>query len=557
MPATVRPLILALTLTACPGDPGGDDTGASGSSGAPQTTADEPTSTASIAPTTGEPGTATTAADTTGDDTTGPAPLPLPPLADAVPLTDEQVRNPVHARDEELVFDPRLPADLTQMLAMGYGEVAIEAGEPVLPRTLDESEPPAPGPAPKLLTRFVHLADVQLSDDESPARLASFDQFADGAYRPQEGHLCRMLNAAARTINRIHKDRPLGFVLLGGDNTDNSQGNELAWFLGVLDGAPAVECDSAVDDDPVPGPDNDPKDPFAPVGLDIPWRWVTGNHDILRQGTWPTAEFIDEPTSASADNGTRDWSQPGAPIVMGKIPADPMRAFVTELEQLMKVAADGDGHGITEGALALGRAFYTFDIEGTPLRIFVMSTASATGSSKGLIRQADIDAIIEPTLQAAAADDKLVLITSHHRSGSLNNGTEPGLPVGMEFADALLADDWISYLGTHPHVIMHLAAHSHRMSVTGMLPLGGHAYWEMASPALADFPHEMRLVEIWDQDNDFLSIRSIAFDFVTDDDPIADIGRTIGVADFIAGWEGDGRGDGPEARNVELWIPKP
>lgn len=525
-------------------------------------TSDTPdgTSTGAVEPTTG--GTTGTTGDpegssSGGDTSTGPQLDPLPPLDGPVPLTDEQLRVPVHARDEERLLDPRVPAELQQLLDEGYGEVELQPGEPVLPRTLDDTPAPAPGPDPKLLARFVHLADTQLSDDESPARLVLFDEAASGAFRPQEGHLCRMLNAAARTVNRIHQDRPLDFVLLGGDNTDNAQGNELAWFLGVLDGAPQVHCDSAVDDDPVPGPDNDPKDPFAPVGLDIPWRWVTGNHDILRQGSWATASYKKEPVGTSATGGTRDYGMPGSPIVTGEVLADPARAFLSELEQLTQLAGAGDGHGIDDDVLALGRAFYTFDVEGTPLRIFVMSTAAATGSSKGLIRQADIDAVIEPTLQQAAADDKLVIVTSHHRAGSLFNGTEPGFPVGMEFPDALTTDDWVAYLGDHPHVLMHLAAHTHVMSALAMQPMGGHAYWELTSPALADFPHELRLIEVWDQDNGFLTIETIAFDFVTDGDPVAEAGRTMGVADFTSAWEGDGRGAGPEHRNVALWIAKP
>jgi hypothetical protein len=107
------------------------------------------------------------------------------------------------------------------------------AGEPVLPRTLDDSDPPAPGASPELLARFVHLADTQLSDDESPARLVTSTS-QSGAFRPEEGYLCRMLNATVRTINRLHEDLPLDFVLLGGDNTDNAQTNELEWFMGVL-----------------------------------------------------------------------------------------------------------------------------------------------------------------------------------------------------------------------------------------------------------------------------------------------------------------------------------
>jgi 3',5'-cyclic AMP phosphodiesterase CpdA len=346
-------------------------------------------------------------------------------------------------------------------------------------------------------------------------------------------------------------------VLLGGDNTDNAQTNELEWFMGILDGAPKVECDSALDDDLVPGPDNDQKDPFGPVGLDIPWRWVTGNHDILRQGTWPISSFMKEPTGDNASGGTRDYSQPGSPIVTGTVPADPRRAFLSEADQLQRLAAAGDGHGITAEAMALGRAYYTFDIEGTPLRVFVISTAAATGSSQGLIRQLDIDTLIEPALQAAAAADKYVIVTSHHRSASMHDGTEPGLGVGTAFPDALTTEDWISYLGTHPHVIMQLAAHSHTMSVIAQEPLGGHAYWEMVSPSLADFPHQLRMLEIWDQDNGFLTIRSVAFDIVTEGDPLAETGRTVGYLDYTSGWNSDGRGKTPEDRNVELWIAKP
>ncbi len=549
--ARAASLVLGLALTACNSPDAGDTSDASSSSG-PSTGDGTTTGTTTPTPTTGSDDTSSSEGGTTEV-----GPEPLPPLDKPVPLTTDERREPSHPVDVDKLFDPRIPADLAQMLAEAFDAWTLTAGEPVLSRTLDGAAAPAPGPAPKLLTRFVHLADTQLSDDESPARLVNLDQVADGAFRPQEGHYCRMLNAAARTVNRLHEDLPLDFVLLGGDNTDNAQTNELEWFMGILDGAAKIECDSALDDDLVAGPDNDQKDPFGPVGLDVPWRWVTGNHDLLRQGTWATAGFKSEPTGDNAVGGTRDYSQPGSPIVTGEVPADPKRAFISEAEQLAAIAAAGDGHGISPEAMALGRAYYTFDIEGTPLRIFVISTAAATGSSKGLIRQLDIDALIEPALQAAAAADKYVIVTSHHRASSLNDGTEPGLGVGMAFDDALTADDWVSYLGAHPHVIMHLAAHTHVMSVTPQTPLGGHPYWEMASPSLADFPHQLRMLEVWDQDNGFLTIRSVAFDTVTDGDPLAEAGRTIGYVDYTSGWTGDGRGQAPEDRNVELWIAKP
>jgi len=343
-PSTIRStrgLALAATLLAgcpAPGDDtsDGDSSSSSSTSGVPTSSTGTPTSD------TGAP-TSDTGDDSSSSGTTGPALEPLPPLASEVPLTDESLRTPTHAVDPDKLLDLRIPADLTAALEQGYGDITLEPGEPVLARTLDDGPAPAPGPNPQLLVRFVHLADAQIADDESPARLASFDQISEGAFRPQEGHLCRLLNAAVRTINGVHVDRPLDFVLLGGDNTDNAQTNELEWFIGVLDGAPAVECDSAVDDDIVAGPDNDPKDPFAPVGLDVPWRWVSGNHDLLRQGSWPIAKYLNEPLGTAATGGTRDYSMPGAPIIMGDVPADPARAFISEADQLTRLALASDG----------------------------------------------------------------------------------------------------------------------------------------------------------------------------------------------------------------------
>jgi hypothetical protein len=547
--------LLGATLLACNGSSGEGDEASSGADAS--TTGGgtlTPTTTGQDASSSEGGGTSGDAETTTGS-TSEPLPEPLPPLAGPVVMSDVKRREPTHAVDDEKLLDMRVPEDVEQALADGYGDVALVDGEPVLPQTLDGLDPPAPGASPKLLARFVHLADTQLSDDESPARLVDFDHIQSGAFRPEEAYLCRMLNATVRTINRLHVDLPLDFVLLGGDNTDNAQTNELEWFLGILGGAPVVECDSADDNDPVPGPDNDPKDRFAPVGLDVPWRWVTGNHDILRQGTWPVADWMGEPIGTTATGGTRDWSLPGGPIVNGKVLADPLRRFHSEAEMIQRISESGDGNGIDAEALALGEAYYTFDVEGTPLRIFVLNTSAATGGSKGLIRQAEIDETIEPILQKAADDDKLVIITSHHRADSLSNGSEIG--IGMAYDDALTSAEWVDYVGTHPHVILHLAAHSHTMHVQPRTPMGGHAYWDMASPAMSDFPSAVRLVEVYDQDNGFLTIRSVAFDFSTEDDPLAADGQTRAVADYTSFWTGDGRGADPEDRNVELWIAKP
>ena len=74
--------------------------------------------------------------------------------------------------------DSRSPAEpdaLQAMVAEGYAETSIGPGESHQARGFGGATPPAPGPEPRMLVRFAHLTDFQLVDDESPARLASFD----------------------------------------------------------------------------------------------------------------------------------------------------------------------------------------------------------------------------------------------------------------------------------------------------------------------------------------------------------------------------------------------
>ncbi|WP_104987551.1 metallophosphoesterase [Sorangium cellulosum] len=487
-----------------------------------------------------------------------PAPTPLPPLEGAPPLTTERTLEVVSAVIDPPARDPAVPADMEQLLAEGYGDVAIGPGQPLVPATLDGAPPPPRGARPRLLSRFVHLADTQLADDESPARLAVFDApgaFAS-AFRPQEGHECRILNAAVRTINAFHRSTPLDFVLLGGDNADNAQTNEISWFMDILDGAERVECDSGNDDDPVRGPDNDPKDPFVAEGLAVPWRWVTGNHDVLHQGSFP----IDEGREALAiggmsTGGTRDWSLPGAPVITGEVVPDPRRALLSRPALLDRVAATGDGHGIGADERAYGKAFYEFDVKDTPLRVIVLDTSSDTGGSIGVIVQDDVDRFIRPALDRAKLEKRWVILASHHASRVLGDGSFA--PSGSPAAPgALSVAAWQSLVGGYDNVLLHLGGHTHVHRWTRVEPSGGHAYWELETSALADYPHQIRVIEIWDDDNGFVSIRGTALDYAVDGDPVAEDGRRRGVVDLTSGFGKDGSGE-PAWRNVELSIQRP
>jgi hypothetical protein len=487
-----------------------------------------------------------------------PAPsgeLPRLPHLSSAPLANERSIQLQHAYEVQRERSPNIASQLKSLVKDGFGATAFGAGLALETRTLDGAPPPAPGPNRKLLGRFVHLADAQLADDESPSRLAAFDTIGPtgAAYRPQEAWGCHILDAAVRTINRIHEELPLDCVILGGDNIDSNQRNEVAWFNAVLDGAEKVECDSGQDDDPVLGPFNDPKDPFFAEGLHVPWRWVNGNHDVLNQGNFaPTPELNAVSIGTDAQTGTRDWSKPWGPLTTGQVPADGQRELLTRPALAEAAAQGGDGHGLAApSAITDGRLFYRIEFPGRPLEVIVIDTGAELGGAQGVLRNVDVQARAKPLIEAAEAAGKWVIVTGHHPAHSLGDGTGLG---GAQVSDAITPDAWRAFLGQHPRVILHLSGHTHRFRTQLEAPAGGHKYWATETSALSDWPSQMRLFEIWDEDNGALRIRAIPIDYADDDDPFAREGRLRAAVDFTAGWTD---GDLNESGALELWFPKP
>ena len=498
-----------------------------------------------------------------GGKTPYPDPSALPALTQVV-LTTEARRVPTMAPKsvaDAAALDPRRPDDVTTLLAQGYGDETTAPGEPVETMTLDGTPAPSNGPNAKMLVRFVHLSDVHVVDDESPTRVATLDTPqgpTDGAFRPQEAYEGHILNATVRTINKLSESMPVGFVLMGGDSSDNSQGNEVDWVMSILDGNKRVEVDSGTDDDPVAGPQNDPKDPFNAEGLKMPWLWVSGNHDELSQGNFVPQNLLANYVSNNCDGGTRDWSKAGGPVKTGEIVADAKRTPYIGVDLVKHVEADGDGHGLDQHSIDTGRSTYAYDVPNTNLRFLVLDTASPTGSADGLVLQSDVDAIIKPALDKAVIDKKLVVVTSHHSSGQLTDG---GGYAGTKQANAVLPPAFRNILGSYPNVLMHLAGHTHKHHVGSVQPTSGNPYWEMETSALVDFPDQMRVIEIWDLDNGHYGIKAIAVDYSVEGDPLGAEGRKRGITDFTSGWAGDGSGMFSEAgmtsdRNVELLVPK-
>ncbi len=156
--------------------------------------------------------------------------------------------------------------------AKGYARLVRGDGEPHVVRT-GLGVPARAGRADRRrpLAAFVQLSDVHIVDVQSPLRVEWTDRFDDpgptvtgvfaSAYRPQEMLSGHIADAMVRRLNRIGTGpvtgRPLALAIQTGDNSDNSQYNEVRWNIDLLDGG-RVRVDSGdlttfegvADDDP-------------------------------------------------------------------------------------------------------------------------------------------------------------------------------------------------------------------------------------------------------------------------------------------------------------------
>lgn len=449
------------------------------------------------------------------------------------------------------------PKSRAAQLKEGLGDFSIGPGHAYVTRVLGGTTAPAPGAQPRRLAHFVHLSDLQLLDDESPARVGILDAVGDlnSAFRPHEGHACRFVEAAVRTINALHAKDPVDFVLLGGDNIDNAQANEADWVLAMLSrDSQTIDCDSGSDDDPIPGPDNDVKDPFVSAGLSAPFLWVNGNHDVLFQGNLEVSPALSTLAQSSSPSlGTRDYRLPEAPMVTTDVPPDARREMLMPKALLERVAAHEGGHGLTAEQAATGRAFYTRDLPGSPVRFLIMDTTSQAGGARGMLRRSELDRYVRPALDRALSERKLVVITSHHGWYAL---TKDGGMFGSEKDDAVTTREWLAFVDAYPNVIASVVGHAHEHRVGSYTMPSGREIWEVLTASLLDYPGQFRELELIDQDNGWLTLRATCIDFKDDGDPILQEGRRLMYLDWVTGWAPDPE-RGPEHLNVELWMKNP
>jgi metallophosphoesterase (TIGR03768 family) len=471
-------------------------------------------------------------------------------------------------------FPPQIyPYEIAEYPAYGYGGWQYGAGMAyqkrldLMPNTYSGANVEK---AARLL-RFFTMSDIHLVDEETPTSAIYYSYKGGGSpsgYNPSMLLTTQMLNAAVQTVNVLNKQSQFDFGISLGDDCDNSQYNELRWFIDVLDGK-LIDPDSGVKDDPIPGPNNDYQDPFQAEGLDksIPWYQTLGNHDHFWKGSYPvTDDFrpdytgldiinLDDPLTGlagrgfymgSVDGRTRYGNIIGAgatdsfPNPPQVLAADPNRRSLMRdewISEFFNTTSNPVGHGFDQSNVTSGFACYSFEPKANlPIKVIVLDDTQQNSdpdnpNNPGYAHSSlDWDRFnwLMGELDRGQAEGKLMIIAAH----------EPiGIGTGLwNTAAPMTEDTLIAHLHKYPNLILWISGHRHINAVTVQpSPDPSHpelGFWEVETPSLKDYPQQFRTFDIARNSDNTISI------FATDVDPIANPGslpalsRTYAIAAY-------------------------
>jgi 3',5'-cyclic AMP phosphodiesterase CpdA len=352
------------------------------------------------------------------------------------------------------------------------------------------------------LAVFAQLTDLQITDEESPARLELLDRLGppfESAFRLQESLTSQVLAAALESVGEL---RPQALVLTG-DLVDNAQRNEVDLLLAALRGG-RVEPDSgavgyegvqaARNPDPFfYRPELDPprepgllaraQRPFTSPGARVPWYPLVGNHDLLVQGNIaPSARIRAAATGArklvrlnrAAQEAVRQRRLTrarvdellirGLPGAITRVTPDPRRRPHGAAEAVARLREASDA---PPGGALLD---YSFDI-GPSVRGIALDTVRRDVGARGLLRPRQVRWLRS---QLASAGERWVVVFS---STALTE-TEGGGPA-------------LAALDGSERVVAAVSGDKHRNRIEPRRSPGG-GYWLIGTSSLVDYPQQGR-----------------------------------------------------------------
>jgi metallophosphoesterase (TIGR03768 family) len=408
--------------------------------------------------------------------------------------------------------------------------------------------------AARLLT-FFSISDIHIADKESPAQpiyigwSSGFGSGQSSAYSPVILSTPHVLDAAVQTVNALHKKSPFDFGISLGDACNNTQYNELRWYIDVLDGKVITPSSGAhIGADTI-----DYQKPFKAAGLDksIPWYQVIGNHDqfwmgsayefsktmqahvgstILDMGTDPSAVVALNETGVYM--GVIDGSTPYGDVIKAgpeanfstppTVIADTnRRSLATSISsslnwmgEFFKTTSNPIGHGFTQANLDSDFASYSFMPKSNiPIKVIVLDdTCKGEGQpnyAAGCLDQPRID-WLKAELKEGQDNNKLMIIAAHIPILPQVSLTDPTITSLSHLnSPAMLAE-----LHTYPNLILWISGHRHMNVVTPQpydptaVPAQSPAnsFWEVETASLRDFPQQFRTFDIRRNSDNTISI---------------------------------------------------
>ncbi|MCX6303778.1 MAG: TIGR03768 family metallophosphoesterase [Bacteroidetes bacterium] len=414
------------------------------------------------------------------------------------------------------------------------------------------------------LLSFFTMSDIHLCDKETPAQVifSGYKNTNVSCYSASMLLTTQVLNAAVHTINVLHKQQKFDFGISLGDDCNNTQLNELRWFIDVLDGK-LINPDSGTKDDPIAGPDNDYQDEYQAEGLDksVPWYQALGNHDHFWVGAYPANEYIRQsytgldivnqgnpPDGNLNSRGYYMGSIDGRTIlgdVFGAgaestfltppqmLAADPNRRSLRRDEwigEFFNTSSNPSGHGFSQSNVTTGFACYAFEPKADlPVRVIVLddtqvdSDPPVSDYAHSSLDPARFSWLISE-LDKGQAEGKLMIIAAH-------------IPVGIgkglwNTSAPITEDSLLATLHHYPNLMLWISGHRHINAVTPQ-PSTDPAhpelgFWVVETPSLKDFPQEFRTFDIARNSDNSISI------FATDVDPIAPEGSLPALSRYYA-----------------------
>jgi metallophosphoesterase (TIGR03768 family) len=435
------------------------------------------------------------------------------------------------------------------------------------------------------LLSFFTMTDTHIYDKESPSQpfyllmrdmKYPFNSLAGITFTML--YTTHILDAAIQTVNALHKQKPFDCGLFLGDACNNSQYNELRWYLDVIDGKFITPSSGAH-----AGAETiDYQKPYQAAGLDkaIPWYQTKGSHENFWFGGSPVIDKLQQNyiggdilcvgdvladasvavfneqtySMGTVDGSTRYGNIIGAGLVGPagaiKVAADPDRRSLNMkdwMTEFFNTSSSPAGHGFTQTNIDSNFSSYSFEPKSTiPLKIIMLDNTQSEQSeqldpSLTLYGNGSLDQVrynwLQNELETGQTEGKLMIVAAHVPIGvepydSGNAGSHSVTGCWGPESDINDSTQLIPTLQKYPNLILWLAGHQHNNQVTPFVsPDPSHperGFWEVQTASLRDFPQQFRTIDIVRNTDNTISI------IITDVDPAVSDGSPAAMSRFYA-----------------------